>query len=469
MFEPLTDAVHLTVSDTPPIVLTVTQLTTCIRATLEHMFAAVWVEGEISNLRTPASGHVYFSLNDQESQVRAVAFRRVATSLPFALEDGLMVIVKGRISVYDPRGDMQILIESLEPKGVGALQVAFEQLKARLNREGVFDPARKRALPFFPRHIGVVTSRTGAAFHDIVTVMQRRCPLIGIRLFPVAVQGAGAAQQIADAISLANQQDDLDVLIVGRGGGSWEDLWSFNEEVVVRAIAGSCIPVVSAVGHEIDVTLSDLAADYRAPTPSAAAETVSPVLVDLQDNIRARHRRLVRAIRRLLGLHGQQVMRVCQSLPDPVHVVHRRMQRVDELRLRLGLSMRAVFSRTRPKLSTVSARLTLMGWRSSCQRASLLVPQLVQRLVQAMPWVVTRKRHQLHTAGSTLHTLSPLAILSRGYSVVETSPGGDIVKDARAVEVGDRIRVRLAEGRLSCLIEHRDWASSILTSREHGV
>ena len=456
-------------SGIPPIILTITQLMTGIRATLEQAFPDVWVEGEISNLRMPVSGHVYFSLKDQASQIRAVAFRRVAASLPFTLEDGLMVLVKGRVSVYEPRGDAQILIESLEPKGVGALQIAFEQLKARLHQEGMFDPARKRALPFFPRHVGVITSRTGAALHDIVTVVQRRCPLIGIRLFPVAVQGPGAARQIADAVRLANQQNDLDVLIVGRGGGAWEDLWSFNEEVVVRAIADSRLPVVSAVGHEIDVTLSDLAADYRAPTPSAAAEAISPVLVDLQDRVRTQHRRLAQTMRRMLVSHGKQVDLVCRALPDLADIVQRQMQRVDEFRSRLGRSLRAMIAQTRPTLLAVSAGLVSVGPGLSWQRASLLVPQLRQRLSRAMPWAITHKKHQLRTAASTLHTLSPLAILSRGYSMIETSPGGVIVHDAHAVEVGDRIRVRLAKGRLSCLIEDMDRVSSILTSREHGV
>ncbi len=447
-------------SGLPPTVFTVTQLITDMRVTLEHVFPDVWVEGEISNLRMPVSGHVYFSLKDQASQIRAVAFRRVAVSLPFVLENGLMVLVKGRVSVYDPRGDAQILIESLEPKGVGALQIAFEQLKTRLRHEGLFDPARKRTLPFFPRRVGVITSRTGAALHDIVTVVQRRCPLIGLRLFPTAVQGSGAAQQIADAVRLANQQDDLDVLIVGRGGGSWEDLWSFNEEVVVRAIADSRLPVVSAVGHEVDVTLSDLAADYRAPTPSAAAEAVSPVLADLQDNVRTQHRRMTQTMRRMLVSHRRQLELVCQPLPDLAHIVQRQMQRVDELRSRLGRSLRAMLAGTRPKLLAVSAGLAGVGLGVSRQRAGLLVPQLRQRLSRTMPWVITHKRQQLRTAVRTLHTLSPLAILSRGYSIIETIPGGAIVKDAHAVEVGDRLRVHLAQGRLSCLIEDMDRTSS---------
>ncbi len=443
-------------SDLLPTVYTVTQLTTSIRANLENAFPEVWVEGEISNLRVPSSGHVYFSLNDQESQIRAVLFRRVAASLPFNVENGLTVLVKGRVSVYEPRGEYQILLAYLEPKGIGALKIAFEQLKKRLDQEGLFDPARKRPLPFFPRHVGVVTSRTGAALHDIVTVVHRRCPVIRLCLFPVAVQGPGAAQQIADAIRLANQRDDLDVLIVGRGGGSWEDLWSFNDEVVVRAIADSHVPVISAVGHEIDVTLSDFAADYRAPTPSAAAESVSPVLVDLIEGIQEKNMRLAQALRGTLLSCRNQVGLASRSLPVPSQILQRQVQRVDELSLRLVRGMQAILSEGRPRLASLATGLERIGPGRSWQRGSLTLPQILQRLSRAMPGVITEKRHQLRTLASTLDSLSPLAILSRGYSIIETSPGGEIVKDAQSVRVGDRVRSRLAEGTLSCLVEQID-------------
>ena len=446
-------------SAAPPTVYTVTQLTTSIRATLEHAFPDVWVEGEVSNLRTPSSGHVYFSLNDQDSQIRAVLFRRFAAALPFHVGNGLTVLAKGRVSVYEPRGDYQLLLEYLEPKGIGALQIAFEQLKKRFDQEGLFDPARKRPLPFFPRRVGVITSRTGAALHDIVTVVHRRCPVIRLRVFPVAVQGPGAAQEIADAVRLANQHTDLDVLIVGRGGGSWEDLWSFNEEVVVRAIAGSRIPVISAVGHEIDFTLSDFAADYRAPTPSVAAESVSPVLVDLVESIREKNARLTRAMRGTFRFHKNQVELALHAIPVPSQILQRQVQRVDELSFRLGSGIRSMLAAVRPRLAALTTGLERVGTGQTWQRGSLMLPQLLQRLSRAMPWVIAGKKQQLRTVASTLDTLSPLAILSRGYSILETSPGGTIVKDAQAVQVGDRIRARLAEGRLSCLVEQTERQS----------
>jgi len=447
------------VSAAPPTVYTVTELTTSIRANLEHAFPDVWVEGEVSNLRIPSSGHVYFSLNDQDSQIRAVLFRRMAAALPFHVENGLTVLARGRVSVYEPRGDYQLLLEYLEPKGIGALQVAFEQRKKQFEQEGLFDPTRKRPLPFFPRRVGVITSGTGAALHDIVTVVQRRCPVTRLRLFPVAVQGPGAAQQIADAVRLANRHTDLDVLIVGRGGGSWEDLWSFNEEVVVRAIAGSRIPVISAVGHEIDFTLSDFAADYRAPTPSAAAESVSPVLVDLIDGIREKNARLAQAMRGTFRFHRNQVELALHRLPVPSQILQRQVQRVDELNFRLGSGIRAMLAAVRPRLAALATGLERAGPGQSWQRGSLMLPQLLRRLSRAMPWVITEKKHQLRTVASTLDTLSPLAILSRGYSIIETSPGGKIVKDAQSVQVGDRIRARLAEGRLSCLVEQTERQS----------
>ena len=443
----------------PPTVYTVTELTTSIRATLEHAFPDVWVEGEVSNLRIPSSGHVYFSLNDEESQIRAVLFRRQAAALPFKVENGLTVLARGRVSVYEPRGDYQLLLEYLEPKGIGALQLAFEQLKRRFEQEGLFDPARKRPIPFLPRRVGVITSGTGAALHDIVTVVHRRCPVIRLRLFPVAVQGPGAAQQIAEAVRLANQQTDLDVLIVGRGGGSWEDLWSFNEEVVVRAIAGSRIPVISAVGHEIDFTLSDFVADSRAPTPSAAAESISPVLVDLLEGLREKNARLGQTMRGTLTGHRNQVALALSRLPVPSQILQRQVQRVDELGFRLGSGIRAMLAAVRPRLAALAAGLERAGPGQSWQRGSLMLPQLLRRLSRAMPWVLTEKKHRLRTVTGALDTLSPLSVLSRGYSILETDPGGTIVKDAQAVQVGDRIQARLAEGRLSCLVERTERQS----------
>ncbi|MDH4186297.1 MAG: exodeoxyribonuclease VII large subunit, partial [Nitrospira sp.] len=253
---------------------------------MEDQFPNVWLEGELSNIRVPGSGHVYCTLKDKTSQIRAVLFRSNALKLRFVLQEGMQVIVRGRITVYELRGEYQIVLDSVEPKGVGALQLAFEQLKERLAAEGLFDPDRKKPIPLFPRTVGVVTSLTGAAVRDILAVLRRRWPTVHVLIAPVSVQGESAGRQIAEALAALNDWGTVDVIIVGRGGGSLEDLWSFNEEVVVRAIAASEVPVVSAVGHEVDVTLTDFAADLRAPTPSAAAEAVVPVMAEVAERVR---------------------------------------------------------------------------------------------------------------------------------------------------------------------------------------
>jgi exodeoxyribonuclease VII large subunit len=267
-------------------IFTISELTLLIRNQLEQGFSGIWVEGEVSNLRAPASGHVYFTLKDQTSQIRAVLFRAGAQRLRFSLREGLHVIVQGRLTVYEPRGEYQAVVDYLEPKGIGALQIALEQLKEKLAREGLFDLVRKRPLPLLPRRVGLVTSLSGAAIRDMLSILQRRCPYLSILIVPVPVQGMGAALQIASAVRELGSSGKVDVMIVGRGGGSLEDLWPFNEEAVVRAIAESAVPVVSAVGHEIDHTLADLAADYRAPTLSAAAEAVAPIVEDLLGMLR---------------------------------------------------------------------------------------------------------------------------------------------------------------------------------------
>jgi len=434
-------------------VLTVTELTTQIRLSLEQAFPELWVQGEVSNLRTPSSGHLYFTLKDQTSQIRAVLFRGVANQLRFALRDGLQVIVRGRLSVYEVRGDYQIILEYLEPKGIGAFQLAFEQLKEKLEREGLFDSARKRPLPFFPRKVGIVTSPSGAAIQDMLTIMKRRCPVLSVLIYPVAVQGEGAAEQIAEAIAILGRKRDVEVIIVGRGGGSLEDLWCFNEEIVVRAIAESKVPVVSAVGHEIDFTLADFAADYRAPTPSAAAEVVSPVLGDLIESIVSRWDRLVQHMQGKLTVLRHRVQMSRREIPDPMRWVYRQAQRLDDLNNRLRVALRIQHSNIRPRLLALNSALTVHSPQARIGRALVLVPQLLSRLKHAILGSVGLKRHVFQSRLSGLNTLNPLAILSRGYSVIESLPEGFIVKNAKDVSPGSRIRARLAEGQLSCVVD----------------
>ena len=434
-------------------ILTVSELTAQIRLALEGQFRTVWVEGQISNLRRPSSGHQYFTLKDQFSQIRIVLFRGVAQHLPYELEEGLEVIIRGTVTVYESRGDYQVILETVEPKGIGALQLAFEQLKKKLEDEGLFDRHRKQQIPFFPGKIGIITSRHGAALHDMLSIIQRRCPMIPLLIHPVLVQGEEAAEQIANAIHTLNQVKDVDVLIVGRGGGSLEDLWSFNEEVVVRAITESTIPVVSAVGHETDVTLADLAADLRAPTPSAAAEIVVPHIEDLTSQVRHLKDRLSQTMETRLERKRYEVEATRSALPDPVLWLSRYGQRVDDLESRLRLTMKDVHRGLRIRLASLESQIAIHTPRHRIQACRGLLTQIWIRIQGGVQVLLKEKRLQGEGKMALLHTLSPLTILSRGYGIVEALDGRGIVKSIHDVSIGDHVRAQLADGKIHCLVE----------------
>lgn len=393
-------------------VYTVTELTLQIKLILEGELPGVWVEGEISSLRRPSSGHLYFTLKDGHSQIRALLFKSQRRGLKFELEDGLEVILRGRLSVYEPRGEYQIIAEHLEPKGIGAMQLALEQLKVRLAAEGLFDGQRKRALPLLPQKVGIVTSPTGAAIRDILQVIHRRFANVSVLLYPVRVQGDGAAQEIAEGIRALNLVSDIDALIVGRGGGSTEDLWAFNEEVVARAIFASSIPVISAVGHEIDFTLADLVADLRAPTPSAAAELVVQNKEELYSRLQSLQIRLSHQIR---SIHGQ--------------VRHQLQQ----------LTQRRGFSLPQEAVRSYQQRLD----------------ELISRHERAFRQDLIAKRKELEALLARLNALSPLASLERGYSICRKLPSGAVVKDFDQVEVGEQVEVVLRRGEIRCRVEGR--------------
>lgn len=441
----------------PPL-LTVSELTRQIRSNLEQQFRSVWVEGEISNLRCPSSGHHYFTLKDQGSQIRAVLFRSQAERVKFALQDGLEVVVFGRLTVYEPRGDYQLLLDGVEPKGMGALQLAFMQLKAKFEEEGLFHASRKQTLPAYPERIGVVTSPVGAALHDVLTILSRRWPLAQILLAPVAVQGGAAAGQIAAAIRLFNQWspqiDNVDVLIVGRGGGSIEDLWAFNEEEVVRAIVASDIPIVSAVGHETDVTLADLAADCRAPTPSAAAELVVPDCAIVKEQAHHHRIRLERSFKSLVSALTVRVQRSQKRLPEPRLIIGKFVQRVDELE-------RQLYQRVKQWCRNI--QLLLVQHQSAIWEASPLmairreqgrVAELDRHLVQGMQKFVLLRRHQANISISQLHQLSPLGVLARGYSIVQDLRTGKVLKKSTDTMIGAEVQATLSEGAVVCRVEH---------------
>jgi exodeoxyribonuclease VII large subunit len=436
-----------------PSLLTVSDLTRQVRSILEQNFPSLWVEGEISNLRCPSSGHRYFTLKDQSSQIRAVLFRSQAERLKFELQDGLEVFVLGRISVYEPRGDYQILLEALEPKGVGALQLAFIQLKAKLEAEGLFEFSEKKTLPPYPQRIGLVTSPFGAAIHDLLTILHRRWPLAQVLIVPVAVQGDEAAGQIARAIRMLNELGELDVLIVGRGGGSLEDLWAFNEEIVVRAIASSRIPVVSAVGHETDVTLADLAADYRAPTPSAAAELVVPDCSTVSHHLDHHQLRLERSMKSMIAALTVRVRTPTGRLPEPRLVLGQFVQQVDELERQLYVRMKHWCRNLQVRLLSHQSTIWERNPLFEIRRQQLGMVERGTRLVRGMSGCILEKRHQSELWMSQLNQLSPLAVLARGYSIVHAIRDGKVLKKSTDVSAGESVRARLHEGELICLVQ----------------
>lgn len=432
-----------------------------VRASLETDFSEVWLEGEISNLRAPGSGHLYCTLKDESSQIRAVIFRSAALRLRFGLEDGLHVVVRGRLSVYEPRGEYQLILDHLEPKGRGALQFAFEQLKRRLEAEGLFNAQRKRSLPVFPRTVGIVTSSTGAAVRDLLTVLHRRCPILRIILAPVQVQGVGAAEQIASAVYAFNELGSVDVIIVGRGGGSMEDLWSFNEEAVVRAIAASRIPVVSAVGHETDVTLADFAADVRAPTPSAAGEIVAPVLAEIVQRLELFAARCQQATMSQCREHRQRLGLMVAHLANIRFRILREAQRVDSAVVSMRDAIRAMLKRVMGNAQAWRHALESASPEARVRHGMTIVPQWRSRLMGAMRHDLKRSEQRIHTHLGRLNSLNPLAILDRGYGVLKTLPYHKPIRSVVQVSSGDTILARLADGELRCTVEEVSSDSSV--------
>jgi exodeoxyribonuclease VII large subunit len=427
-------------------------LTGLLRTSIEEQFSDIWLEGELSNLRAPGSGHVYCTLKDKASQIRAVLFRSSAVRLRFALQEGLQVIVRGRLTVYEPRGEYQIVLDTVEPKGIGALQLAFEQLKERLATEGLFDRDRKKSIPAFPRTVGVVTSLTGAAIRDILAVLRRRWPTLHVLIAPVQVQGESAGRQIAEALTALNDLGSVDVIIVGRGGGSWEDLWSFNEEIVVRAIAASHVPVVSAVGHEIDVTLADFVADLRAPTPSAAAEAVVPVLAEIVERLRELTVRAGQVMLRHCAFERQRLDAGIRRVTDVRFRLQEAAQRTDDMVDRLREMVQQLLTAGRERVHEVQRDLSGLNPILAIKQGLATVPQFSKRIEGQMGVILAQHRHRVHATLAQLNTLSPLAILGRGYSILQTVPAGQILHRANDVEVGQELVAQLASGRLSCMV-----------------
>ncbi len=426
-------------------VLSVEALNRLIRGQIETRFTQVWVKGELSNFKAHSSGHFYFSLKDVNSQVRAVMFRGYNSKLKFRPHDGLEVIVRGKVTVFEPRGEYQITCDTMEPVGAGALQKAFEQLKTKLKQEGLFEPTRKRTLPPLPRHIAIVTSPTGAAIRDILNILERRARGIEVTIVPTLVQGEAAAPALRDAFIKATQLPRVDVIIIGRGGGSIEDMWCFNDEALARLIAQSPIPVISAVGHEIDFTIADFVADVRAPTPSAAAELVIKSADEVMNKILNLKRLLCLAMDRSFKSLTQTLVTLNHRLIDPQRRIQDLIQRNDDLKDRLQLASQNFFQRRRDKLNLLSQKLGTPEPLLHKKRAQLESYQLRLKVISEK--IITQKKFRLERLMGVMDSLSPLKVVERGYSLV--SKENQLIKSAAQVQKGDHIHIRLADGHIN--------------------
>lgn len=432
---------------------TVSTLTAEIKDLIEDHFDLLWVEGEISNFRAPSSGHLYMVLKDERAQIRAVMFRPQSRYLRFSPEDGMKVIAQGRIGVYEPRGEYQLVLEYLEPLGVGALALAFEQLKRKLAAQGLFDQEKKRPLPFLPQRVAVITSPTGAAIRDFLRIIRRRFANMEIIILPVRVQGEGASGEMVEALETVNRELDVDVIVLTRGGGSLEDLWAFNQEELAHAIRASRIPVVSAVGHEIDVTISDLAADLRAPTPSAAAELLVVEKEALEERISQLTGRLQAGLRVYLRNLSARLALLSRGVRDPRRGLRDAWMRLDELNQRL-LRLGGLMTGERRRALVSEARNLLLHSpvhmiRGLAQRAEFLRRTICLIAMKK----VKESRMNVALLEERVKDMSPMTVLKRGYSVTRRLPGREVLRDPSSVRAGDRVEVTLAQGELECLVE----------------
>ncbi|TOH95328.1 exodeoxyribonuclease VII large subunit, partial [Vibrio parahaemolyticus] len=428
---------------------TVSRLNAEVRLLLENEMGIVWLVGEISNFSAPVSGHWYLTLKDSRAQVKCAMFRGNNRRVTFKPANGNQVLVKARLSLYEPRGDYQLIIESMQPEGDGRLQQEFEELKMKLAAEGLFAQTNKQTLPEHPKCVGVITSKTGAALYDILDVLKRRDPSLPVVIYPTTVQGDAAAIEIAQAIGRANSRNECDVLIVGRGGGSLEDLWCFNNEILARTIAASQIPIISAVGHEVDMTIADFVADVRAPTPSAAAELVSRDNSHKDQSLVAKQHKLASAMRYYLAQQKQQSAQLLHRLErqHPSYQLQRQSQQLDELDMRLRRAMQRFIDTRQQAVERKHHRLQLNSPIKHLAQQKSRLERVEHKLLDAMDRKLLTMRHQLAIAAEKLDTVSPLATLKRGYSITQTEQG-KVVTSADDVKTGDLLVTRLANGEI---------------------
>ncbi|HBH7917342.1 TPA: exodeoxyribonuclease VII large subunit [Vibrio parahaemolyticus] len=430
-------------------IFTVSRLNAEVRLLLENEMGIVWLVGEISNFSAPVSGHWYLTLKDSRAQVKCAMFRGNNRRVTFKPANGNQVLVKARLSLYEPRGDYQLIIESMQPEGDGRLQQEFEELKIKLAAEGLFAQTNKLPLPEHPKRVGIITSKTGAALYDILDVLKRRDPSLPVVIYPTMVQGDDAAIQIAQAIGRANSRNECDVLIVGRGGGSLEDLWCFNNEILARTIAASQIPIISAVGHEVDMTIADFVADVRAPTPSAAAELVSRDNSHKDQSLVAKQHKLASAMRYYLSQQKQQSAQLLHRLErqHPSYQLQRQSQQLDELDMRLRRAMQRFIDTRQQAVERKHHRLQLNSPVKHLAQQKSRLERVEHKLLDAMDRKLLTMRHQLAIAAEKLDTVSPLATLKRGYSITQTEQG-KVVTSADDVKTGDLLVTRLANGEI---------------------
>jgi exodeoxyribonuclease VII large subunit len=450
------DQLGLTFSAPERKVWIVRDLVAAVRTRVEREYSDIWVEGEISNFRAHDSGHLYFTLKDQNSQIRAVMFRSQARLLRFRPEDGMHVVLRGRVTVFEGRGELQLSAEYLEPKGAGALQIAFEQLKAKLESEGLFDASRKKPIPALPRCIGIVTSPQAAALRDILNILRRRHHSASILIYPAQVQGESAAADVSNGVKYFNRVKNVDVIIVARGGGSAEDLAAFNHEGLARVIAGSVIPTISAIGHETDFTIVDFVADLRAPTPSAAAELVIRSRQEIEEQAEALRLRLTRAMRYRLLMAKQTLTEAAQhgAFARMMEGINQRQQRLDDLRYRLEKYQRKLIEKHRRKWEQVSAAVRHYDARRVLAGMRRDLAAHATAITSAMQTLLLRRRSRIEQIEHQLKALSPVAILERGYALVFDSTG-NLVKNSAQVGLGDEISARLARGSLTAKVESK--------------
>ncbi|RWX53677.1 exodeoxyribonuclease VII large subunit [Photobacterium chitinilyticum] len=434
-------------------IYTVSSLNAQVRFILENEMGVVWLVGELSNLSMPVSGHWYFTLKDSRAQVKCAMFRGSNRRVTFKPANGSQVLVKARLSLYEPRGDYQLIIESMQPEGDGRLQQQFEQLKMSLAAEGLFAQSQKKPLPEQPKRVGVVTSKTGAALHDILNVLQRRDPGLPIIVYPTMVQGEGSAISIAQAIGRANARQECDVLIVGRGGGSLEDLWAFNEEIVARTIAASQIPIVSAVGHEVDVTIADFVADVRAPTPSAAAELISRDMTHQIQKINQKTQQLHHAMRHYLTGRQATVVKLQHRLDrqHPQVRLNQQQQHLDELSNRMERAMHQLLSNHQQHISRADHKLALHSPAQTLKLQSNRLEKAHHRLLDTMDRRLLNASHKLAMAAEKLEAVSPLATLGRGYSITRNDKG-KVIRSADQVQSGDTLHTKVADGEIRSVV-----------------